>query len=118
MVLLHIPLDRIDEASLNALIAGVAAESRSIDYKRETYGNTHSAYSEFLADISSFANTSGGDVVLGMDATNGVPTAITPLPMPMEAEILRLEQVAQSGLQPRKRASRSNQCRSRRAGMS
>lgn len=101
MALLHIPLDQIDEARLQSLITAGAAENRTIDYKRTTYGNAHADYSEFLADTSSFANTSGGDLVLGMDATNGIPTAITPLVMPMDAEILRLEQIARGGLQPR-----------------
>jgi hypothetical protein len=101
MALLHIPLAQIDDARLQALIAGGAAESRTIDYKRTMYGNAHADYSEFLADTSSFANTSGGDLVLGMEATNGIPTAITPLTFPMDAEILRLEQVARGGLQPR-----------------
>lgn len=36
-----------------------------------------------------------------MDATNGIPTAITALTMPMDPEILRLEHVARGGLQPR-----------------
>ncbi|MFY9627255.1 MAG: RNA-binding domain-containing protein, partial [Methylocystis sp.] len=71
------------------------------DYKRTIYGNAHADYSEFLADVSSFANTGGGDVVLGMDANNGIPTAIIPLTMAMDAEILRLEQVARGGLLPR-----------------
>jgi hypothetical protein len=101
MALLHIPLGQIDEARLQALIAGGAAESRTIDYKRATYGNAHADYSEFLADISSFANTSGGDLVFGMDATNGIPTAVTPLTMRLDPEILRLEQIARGGLQPR-----------------
>ncbi len=101
MALLHIPLIQIEEKHLAALIAAGAAESRSIDYKRTTYGNAHADYSEFLADVSSFANTGGGDVVIGMDASNGIPTAITPLTMPMDAEILRLEQAARGGLQPR-----------------
>jgi hypothetical protein len=39
--------------------------------------------------------------VLGMDATNGIPTAIVPLAIPMDPEILRLEQIARGGLQPR-----------------
>jgi hypothetical protein len=51
--------------------------------------------------MSSFANTSGGDLVLGVDATKGIPTTITPLAMPLDSEILRLEQVARGGLQPR-----------------
>ena len=36
-----------------------------------------------------------------MDATNGIPTATTPLTVPVDPEILRLEQVARGGLQPR-----------------
>ncbi len=101
MALLHVPLDQIDETRLQGLIAAGAPESRSIDYKRTSYGNANSDYSEFLADISSFANTSGGDLVLGMDATNGVPITFAPLTMPMDSEILRLEQIARGGLQPR-----------------
>jgi hypothetical protein len=101
MGLLHIPLDQVDEDRLQALIAAGAAEGRTIDYKRTTYGNAAADYSEFLADASSFANTSGGDLVLGMDATNGIPTAVAPLTMPTDAEILRLEQIARGGLQPR-----------------
>lgn len=101
MALLHIPLNQVEEKHLRALIAAGAAESRSIDYKRTIYGNAHADYSEFLADVSSFGNTGGGDVVLGMDASNGIPTEITPLTMPMDAEVLRLEQVARGGLQPR-----------------
>jgi hypothetical protein len=101
MALLHIPLNQIEEKHLQALIESEAVESRSIEYKRTTYGNAHADYSEFLADVSSFANTGGGDLVLGMDAENGIPTAIPALTMPMDSEVLRLEQVARGGLQPR-----------------
>jgi hypothetical protein len=69
MALLHIPLDQIDEARLQALIVAGAAESRIIDYKRTTYGSAHSDYSELLADISSFANMAGGDLILGVIST-------------------------------------------------
>jgi len=101
MALMHIPLDQIGEKHLQALIDAGAAESRSIDYKRTTYGNGADDYSEFLRDVWSFANSAGGDLVLGMDAKDGIPTAITPLTMPMDGEILRLEQMARGGLQPR-----------------
>jgi hypothetical protein len=101
MALLHIPLDQIDEARLQGLIAAGAAESRTIEYKRTIYGSAPADYSELLADTSSFANTSGGDLVLGMDAANGIPTAITPLTNPIDPEILRLEQIVRGGLQPR-----------------
>jgi hypothetical protein len=101
MALLHIPLDQIDEARLQGLIAASATESRTIEYKRTIYGSAHADYSELLADTSSFANTSGGDLVLGMDAANGIPTSITPLTNPIDPEILRLEQIIRGGLQPR-----------------
>ena len=38
MALLHVPLDQINEERLNALITAEAAESRTIEYKRTTYG--------------------------------------------------------------------------------
>ena len=101
MALLHIPLPQIDEAALQSLIRARVSESRSIDYKRETYGNSRDDYAEFLADISSFANTAGGDIVIGMAATDGIPTAITPFQGSYDAEILRLDEVARGGLQPR-----------------
>jgi hypothetical protein len=96
MALLHIPLDQIDEGRLQV----GAAENRIIDYKRTTYGNAHSDYSELLADTSSFANTAGGDLILGMDAVNEIPTAFTPFAGPTDPEILRLEQSVRGGLQP------------------
>jgi hypothetical protein len=101
MALLHMPLQQIDEGRLNALISSGASESRYIEYKRQTYGNATADYSEFLADISSFANTAGGDLVIGMAAHDGIPCAIVPLTIPIDAETLRLEQIARGGLQPR-----------------
>jgi hypothetical protein len=101
MALLHIPLEQIDEARLQGLIAAGAAESRTIEYKRTIYGSAHADYSELLADTSSFANTSGGDLVLGIEAANGIPTGITPVTNPIDPEILRLEQIVRGGLQPR-----------------
>jgi hypothetical protein len=102
MALLHIPLDQIEEAQLQNLIKGQAVETRDIEYKRETYGNRDSDAGEFLADVSSFANTSGGDIIIGMAAKSGVPTNIVPIPVEAaDSEKLRLENIARSGLQPR-----------------
>ena len=78
LALLHIGFDQIDEGHLQRLIPIGAAESREIEYKSQTYGKNDKAKTEFLADISSFANTIGGDLIIGMSATNGVPIAFTP----------------------------------------
>ena len=101
MALLHIPLEQIDETHLKRLIGGGVAESRDIEYKRESYGDSDGDRAEWLADVSSFANTAGGDLILGMNAKDGIPTAITPLTLDIDAEILRLEQIARANLQPR-----------------
>ncbi|MGB8365241.1 MAG: ATP-binding protein [Rhizomicrobium sp.] len=101
MALLHLPLGAIDEAQLNRLVSARVAEARDIEYKRESYGAADADHAEWLADITSFANTAGGDLLIGVAATKGVPTALSPLNGDPDNEILRLEQLARSGLQPR-----------------
>ena len=101
MALLHIPLEKIDQSHLQRLIDGQAAESREIDYKSQTYGGSDKERAEFLADISSFANAVGGDLIIGMAATSGAPTAFTPFTGDFDAECLRLENMARTGLEPR-----------------
>jgi len=66
MTLRHIPLDAIDQSHLQRLIDEAVSEARDIDYKKETYKNADKDHAEYLADISSFANTAGGDIVIGM----------------------------------------------------
>jgi hypothetical protein len=69
MALKHIGLDQIDQAQLQRLIDGRASETRDIEYKRDAYGSADRDHAEFLADVSSFANSAGGDLVIGMTAT-------------------------------------------------
>ena len=101
MALTHIPLLEITEDNLNRLQAAKAAESLHIEYKRDTYGAMDDSRREFLADISSFANAAGGDLVIGMSAVKGVPTNFHPFTGDADAEVLRLEQMARDGLSPR-----------------
>ncbi|RXG90627.1 helix-turn-helix domain-containing protein [Bradyrhizobium zhanjiangense] len=101
MTLRHISLDAITEADLQRLIQDQVVEKRDIDYKAATYGSRDQDYGEFLADVSSFANTAGGEIVIGMTEQAGVPTGLSPLQNDPDAEILRLENCARSGLQPR-----------------
>lgn len=100
MALLDVPLDRIDESHLQRLISTKAAELLYIEYKSTTYGGNDQQRREFLADISSFANTVGGDLVIGMTEIGGVPTGFNPFPVYPDGELLRLDDMARSGLQP------------------
>lgn len=99
--LIDTPLERIAEADLLRLVELGVAESRTLDFKRTTYGDRPADQVEFLKDISSFANTLGGDIVIGVREAGGVAAEITPLVMDADAEVRRLESWAQSGLEPR-----------------
>jgi len=99
MALLHIPLEQITESHLAQLIASRANESRYIDYKQSTYGGRDADHAEFRADITSFANTAGGDVVIGIAEKNSIPTGLMPFLGDMGAEKLRLEGMARTGIE-------------------
>jgi hypothetical protein len=101
MSLVDIPLDQITESDLQRLIATQAPESVYIDYKEITYGRSDEQHREFLADISSFANTVGGDLIIGMTEASGIPTDFKPFQDYPEAELRRLDDMARTGLQPR-----------------
>ncbi len=96
------PLETITEDDLLALITNGVNEGRTIDYKRDLPGNSDDDKKEFLADASSFANTSGGDLVFGMDEAQGLPTQLTGFQSAnADMEIRRLESILASGLDPR-----------------
>jgi predicted HTH transcriptional regulator len=101
MALMHFPLEQIAEANLRALIDAKTAEARQIEYKREIYGTNDEARREFLADVSSFANAHGGDLLIGVAASKGIPTSLSPLTGDVDGEKLRLDNMARTGLEPR-----------------
>jgi hypothetical protein len=101
-------LNAVGEDDLVALVNNEVAEGRTIDYKRELPGNSDSAKKEFLADSSSFANTSGGDLIFGIEEDVGVPTRVTGLQVAdIDLEIRRLESILAAGLSPRIRYAMS-----------
>jgi hypothetical protein len=97
------PLSTVTELDLQFLIAGGVREDRTLEFKKDTYGANDDARAEFLADISALANTLGGDLVLGLEEDQGTAAGLPGLRagIDIDQEILRLTQIAQSGLQPR-----------------
>src|SRR5260370_13983943 len=95
-------LDDITEDDLLALVSNAVSEGRTIDYKRELPGNSDGDKKEFLADVSSFANTSGGDLVFGIDEDQGLPTQIPGFESAdLDLEVRRLDSILASRLAPR-----------------
>lgn len=96
------PLSAVTEQDLLALVANGAREDRTLDFKRDAYGSNDQAKAEFLADVSAFANASGGDIVIGMDEAEGAASALVGLDVgiDLDSEVLRLQQMAAAGVQP------------------
>lgn len=96
------PLERVEGTDIDLLLAGNVQEGRAIDYKRDLPGGSDSDRKEFLADVSSFANTVGGDLVIGIDEAGGLPTRIVgAVAADLDEDIRRLDGIILSGLDPR-----------------
>ena len=101
------PIDRIDfenasEADLQELVAAQVPEGLGIEYKREPYGTSDADKREALKDVSAFANAHGGHLAIGIEAQNGVPVALNGVQgLNADNEILRMEQLIRSGIEPR-----------------
>ena len=102
MALDHLSLENISEQDLLAIVEAGVPEGLRIDFKRDTYGGSDGDRKEFLADISSFANTSGGDLIIGMDESDRIANELVGVSLPnADSECLRLEGMARDSLQPR-----------------
>jgi predicted HTH transcriptional regulator len=56
----------------------------------------------FLAAVSAFANTGGGHLLIGIEATDGVASAIPGIVIPdVDAELLRLSNMLKDSIEPR-----------------
>ena len=95
-------LDEIGELDLQGLVTNSVAEGKTIDYKNVLPGNSDSDKKEFLADVSSFANSAGGDLIFGVNETHGLLTAFPGLSFAdADLETRRLDSIIADGLEPR-----------------
>lgn len=95
-------IEDIAVADLEQLITGQVSEGRTLEYKREISSAAESKEVRLLAAVSSFANTSGGDLLIGVEAIDGVATELCGVEVgSLDNEILRLEQIVRDGIDPR-----------------
>ena len=95
-------VDQITEEDLQALKDNSVSEGKTIEYKQSLPSKSDSGKKEFLADVSSFANASGGDLIYGVSESKGIITAIDGLEVDdIDQEISRLENIIRTGIEPR-----------------
>ena len=96
------PLDTLTEADLEELVCDAVSEGKFLEYKDRITIGTEAERKEFLADVFSFANSSGGDLVFGVVEHGGVATALKPVEAPdIDAVKLTLENIVRDGIAPR-----------------
>jgi len=84
------------------LIADEVDEQVRIEYKAELKYDTNDDKKELLRDVSSFANTAGGDIFFGIAETKGKPVRIDGLAVPDTDKLTStLEQMIRDGLEPK-----------------
>lgn len=92
----------IDESDLQTLVDNRVPEGKTIEYKSILPGNANGDKKEFLADVSSFANAAGGDLLFGIEEQAGIPTTLTGIQIEdVDALKLRLEDMLHTGIDPR-----------------
>lgn len=92
----------ITEKDLQELRDRQEVEGKTIEYKQELPSNTDADKKEFLADVSSFANSSGGDLIYGMVEEGGIPVELKGLDIEDFDQVKqRLENLVRDGIEPR-----------------
>jgi len=102
MVSKHI--DEISEKDLQDLIDNDVLELKNIEYKETLPGSKDSDKKEFLADVSSFANAIGGDIIYGIsqDRKTGYPIELKGIEIEnIDNVISNLGSSTKDGIEPR-----------------
>src|SRR3989338_3325400 len=77
-------------------------EGKDIDYKLELPKDNDESKKEFLADVSSFANTIGGYLVFGIKESEGLIEELVGLKIEDDDKLLlKLESIIRDGISPR-----------------
>lgn len=102
--MLYKKLNEITLEDLNELVTNEVGESKTLEYKSELNMDTDSDRKEFLADISSFANSDGGDIIWGIkeDSSTNLPIELSGIEIENEDRFLRkIESVVRDSISPR-----------------
>jgi len=95
-------VDLLSIKHVESLIHDRIQEGKHIEYKLSLPTNEKKDKKEFLADVSSFANTDGGWLLYGISEEKGVATKITGIGLEnADSEIAKYEDIILNGIEPR-----------------
>jgi hypothetical protein len=102
-------IEEITADHISSLVSERTTERRTLEYKERLPEGSDGAKKEFLADVCSFANALGGDLIFGIrdqrDANGratGIPDSAVGLQLAnAQAECVRLESMIRDGISPR-----------------
>ncbi|OGI29995.1 MAG: hypothetical protein A2287_04395 [Candidatus Melainabacteria bacterium RIFOXYA12_FULL_32_12] len=103
MTLQYIKLDDITEQHLQELIENEVSEKKTLDYKQtisDVFNNRENK-KEFILDIISFANSSGGDIYYGIVEEQGKPVEIPGIDIAKEDDLkLKIHNTLRDCIEP------------------
>lgn len=95
-------LYQIELQDLHDLCTSEISEYQTLEYKSKLELDKPKQKSEFLADLSSFANTMGGDLIIGIPESGGIPQGVIgfELDVPLDDFKLKIMNLLNTGLDP------------------
>lgn len=95
-------LQDVHEADVQSLVELSREEGPQLDFKRELPKEDHDGRKAFYADICAFANSSGGDLVYGIEEKGGVASALVPQAIAGTADgyVLKLTSAIRDNIEP------------------
>lgn len=94
-------ITQLQPEDFDRLVADRVQEGNQLDFKQALVGGTDADKKKFAADVCAFANTRGGDIVIGMREARGVAVEVVPLAMDPDQETLRLQNMIADSFDPR-----------------
>lgn len=95
-------LESITFEDLQELLDNSVNESKTLEYKKVLNLNSENEKKEFLNDVSSFANSSGGDIIYGIGEKSGNPNSLEGFQIEnLDLLIQQIENILRDGIEPR-----------------
>jgi hypothetical protein len=96
--------DDITAENITDVVSNRTPERRNLEYKVILPGNPDADKKEFLADVSSFANSYGGHIIYGVSETDSPDTPYEVVGLDIDdsdTEVARLDSIIRDGITPR-----------------